>query len=104
MKSIAECLADELINAAKGSSNSYAIKVCLFARLFLGIDPFKPPSDFTEKRRVGACGQVQSVILFITHIVFGLAGSNGQESKRERAMEMFYHSTFICMRERDVPF
>lgn len=27
MKSIAECLADELINAAKGSSNSYAIKV-----------------------------------------------------------------------------
>ena len=28
MKSIAECLADELINAAKGSSNSYAIKVC----------------------------------------------------------------------------
>lgn len=25
-KSIAECLADELINAAKGSSNSYAIK------------------------------------------------------------------------------
>jgi small subunit ribosomal protein S5e len=29
VKSIAECLADELINAAKGSSNSYAIKVCL---------------------------------------------------------------------------
>ena len=28
VKSIAECLADELINAAKGSSNSYAIKVC----------------------------------------------------------------------------
>ncbi len=27
VKSIAECLADELINAAKGSSNSYAIKV-----------------------------------------------------------------------------
>lgn len=26
IKSIAECLADELINAAKGSSNSYAIK------------------------------------------------------------------------------
>eukprot|EP01063_Lacrimia_lanifica_P004113 TRINITY_DN122_c0_g1_i4.p2 TRINITY_DN122_c0_g1~~TRINITY_DN122_c0_g1_i4.p2 ORF type:complete len:191 (+),score=95.08 TRINITY_DN122_c0_g1_i4:51-623(+) len=26
MKSIAECLADELVNAAKGSSNSYAIK------------------------------------------------------------------------------
>jgi len=26
MKSIAECLADELMNAAKGSSNSYAIK------------------------------------------------------------------------------
>ena len=25
-KSVAECLADELINAAKGSSNSYAIK------------------------------------------------------------------------------
>ena len=25
-KTIAECLADELINAAKGSSNSYAIK------------------------------------------------------------------------------
>jgi ribosomal protein S7 len=28
VKSVAECLADELINAAKGSSNSYAIKVC----------------------------------------------------------------------------
>ena len=42
MKSIAECLADELINAAKGSSNSYAIKVCLFARLFLRVDPFTP--------------------------------------------------------------
>lgn len=26
VKSIAECLADELINAAKGSSNSYAIR------------------------------------------------------------------------------
>ena len=26
VKSIAECLADELINAAKGSSNSFAIK------------------------------------------------------------------------------
>ena len=26
MKTIAECLADELVNAAKGSSNSYAIK------------------------------------------------------------------------------
>lgn len=26
LKTIAECLADELINAAKGSSNSYAIK------------------------------------------------------------------------------
>lgn len=25
-KSVAECLADELVNAAKGSSNSYAIK------------------------------------------------------------------------------
>lgn len=50
MKSIAECLADELINAAKGSSNSYAIKVCLFARLFLGIDPFKPPSDIYRKK------------------------------------------------------
>lgn len=30
VKSVAECLADELINAAKGSSNSYAIKVCHF--------------------------------------------------------------------------
>lgn len=29
VKSVAECLADELINAAKGSSNSYAIKVCV---------------------------------------------------------------------------
>jgi small subunit ribosomal protein S5e len=26
MKTIAECLADEIINASKGSSNSYAIK------------------------------------------------------------------------------
>jgi hypothetical protein len=29
VKSVSECLADELINAAKGSSNSYAIKVSL---------------------------------------------------------------------------
>ena len=35
VKSIAECLADELINAAKGSSNSYAIKVCYSAFTFL---------------------------------------------------------------------
>ena len=40
---------------------------------------------FIEKGRAGACGQVQSVILFTT--VFGLAGSNGQESKKERVME-----------------
>ena len=26
VKTIAECLADEIINAARGSSNSYAIK------------------------------------------------------------------------------
>jgi hypothetical protein len=30
VKSVAECLADELMNAAKGSSNSYAIKVRLY--------------------------------------------------------------------------
>ena len=35
VKSVAECLADELINAAKGSSNSYAIKVCLANLRFL---------------------------------------------------------------------
>lgn len=35
MKSIAECLADELINAAKGSSNSYAIKVSLSSLIFI---------------------------------------------------------------------
>jgi len=40
VKSVAECLADELINAAKGSSNSYAIK---------------------KKRRTRACCQVKSV-------------------------------------------
>ena len=50
MKSIAECLADELINAAKGSSNSYAIKVCLFARLFLGINPFQLLFDLYRKK------------------------------------------------------
>jgi hypothetical protein len=35
VKSVAECLADELINAAKGSSNSYAIKVCCTTFEFL---------------------------------------------------------------------
>lgn len=61
MKSIAECLADELINAAKGSSNSYAIKVrsCPLqiqfrSRLLL----------WTEKRRARACGKVQSVNVY----------------------------------------
>lgn len=61
MKSIAECLADELINAAKGSSNSYAIKVRprsfqieFRSRLLLRV----------EKRRARACGQVQSVNVY----------------------------------------
>lgn len=31
IKTAAECLADELINAAKGSSNSYAIKKVFFS-------------------------------------------------------------------------
>merc|ERR1712029_386916 len=39
IKSIAECLADELINAAKGSSNSYAIKI----RTNLSVSP--SPTD-----------------------------------------------------------
>lgn len=34
VKSIAECLADELVNAAKGSSNSYAIKVSFGSETF----------------------------------------------------------------------
>ena len=59
VKSIAECLADELINAAKGSSNSYAIKVkhlqsCLMTSL---LTKFR----ITEKGRAGACCQVQPV-------------------------------------------
>jgi hypothetical protein len=58
VKSISECLADELINAAKGSSNSYAIKVCLPS---ISVFYFLTRNSFTEKGRVGACGQVQSV-------------------------------------------
>ena len=41
VKSVAECLADELINAAKGSSNSYAIKVCHF-KLLISITHAQP--------------------------------------------------------------
>ena len=51
VKSIAECLADELINAAKGSSNSYAIKVSLFfdySRLTLS-DPIIQKKDELER-------------------------------------------------------
>lgn len=36
IKTIAECLADELINAAKGSSNRYMYCVCLFLSVMLG--------------------------------------------------------------------
>jgi hypothetical protein len=63
VKSIAECLADELINAAKGSSNSYAIKVYLFSAV--PCDSFL--RRFTEKGRVGACCQVQPVKYFFHH-------------------------------------
>lgn len=37
VKSVAECLADELINAAKGSSNSYAIKKVSFLGQNVGL-------------------------------------------------------------------
>jgi len=56
---------------------------------------------FIEKRRAGTCGQVQSVILFSA--VFGLAGSNGQESKRERVMETMpycFNFYFACEKEK----
>jgi len=83
VKSIAECLADELINAAKGSSNSYAIKVRprplqieFRSRLLL----------WTEKRRARACGQVQSVnaYCFVPLHVHGLL--------------LFVPITFLCCR------
>jgi hypothetical protein len=59
VKSVAECLADELINAAKGSSNSYAIKVCHsdFECLLLIYEATLP----AEKGRARACRQVKSV-------------------------------------------
>jgi small subunit ribosomal protein S5e len=37
IKTIAECLADELINAAKGSSNRYTISSTLACQLYLGL-------------------------------------------------------------------
>lgn len=59
VKSVAECLADELINAAKGSSNSYAIKVRFhFISLFVRT---KTTIGSTEKGRAGACREVQPV-------------------------------------------
>src|ERR1700710_650321 len=58
VKSIAECLADELINAAKGSSNSYAIKV----RAMPPVNRHKLTFHrLTEKGRARACCQVQPV-------------------------------------------
>ena len=59
VKSVAECLADELINAAKGSSNSYAIKVCRTC-----LEPYffsRATLLLVEKRRTGACRQIKSV-------------------------------------------
>lgn len=59
VKSVAECLADELINAAKGSSNSYAIKVCRTC-----LEPYsfsRATLLLVEKRRTGACRQIESV-------------------------------------------
>ena len=59
VKSIAECLADELINAAKGSSNSYAIKVT-YLQSYL-VTSLLTKFRITEKGRAGACRQVQPV-------------------------------------------
>jgi hypothetical protein len=58
VKSVAECLADELINAAKGSSNSYAIKVRHSNFEFLCSYRTTLPA---EKGRTRACRQVKSV-------------------------------------------
>jgi hypothetical protein len=60
VKSIAECLADELINAAKGSSNSYAIKVCTIPPAYPDMSINCHPCA-TEKGRAGACSKIQSV-------------------------------------------
>lgn len=58
VKSIAECLAEELINAAKGSSNSYAIKkkdeLERYDHPPPNILPKVPPADFNSQ-----CRQVQ---------------------------------------------
>lgn len=59
MKSIAECLADELINAAKGSSNSYAIKVSSPSLILPTV--LDKRLRGTEKGRTRTCCQVQSV-------------------------------------------
>lgn len=83
MKSIAECLADELINAAKGSSNSYAIKVRSYpsqiefrSRLLL----------WAEKRRARACGQVQSVNVYCFIVL------------RVHGLSLFVPFAFLCRR------
>lgn len=58
MKSIAECLADELINAAKGSSNSYAIKVGLMTKCtWMSFRIYV----LAEKGRTRTCCQIQPV-------------------------------------------
>jgi hypothetical protein len=58
MKPIAECLADKFINAAKGSSNSYAIKVCTFHIIAKDcqIDHFAP----IERGRARSSGVAKS--------------------------------------------
>jgi small subunit ribosomal protein S5e len=64
VKSIAECLADELINAAKGSSNSYAIKKkeCVSALVTLASNSFKLRSSILflfPLQRARACREIQ---------------------------------------------
>lgn len=77
IKSIAECLADELINAAKGSSNSYAIKVSFYCVVFIqGSHILR----LKEKRRTRAGGQIQSVIQFGS--IFMVVGCTTRKGER----------------------
>lgn len=95
MKSIAECLADELINAAKGSSNSYAIKVGLMTKCtWMSFRIYM----LAEKGRTRTCCQIQPVKKeHLAHLI-GLCGVGdwNSELSLDDGVSFFFFLTLSC--------
>ena len=97
MKSIAECLADELINAAKGSSNSYAIKVCLqLLEITVAHDPFRNRKRTSLNELLNLIGRLL-VTAFMTYGQVGVKeGFALKDSYFYDACSLFARDLPIC--------